>query len=290
MKIKNTDFFIKIFIIIIIVCIICYIKKRNNRTVSNYEDLRVEHFDNFQNTYDFKQSKKIDEIHYLYWTGGFDSTFRLCEMLIDCGKKVQPIYVSLVLDNDCVTEETCTKLWLRRNRKEERLAMENIIKKIKENYPKLKENLLDLVEIDENINDDRFNYYFEKLFYSNNLWPKKRKKHQYLFLSKYAYYHKKKIDIGVLGIHEKSKLAKFLNKNLVKTDDNYIISKKNHPLYYINFPLFGRTKEQLLETAQKNGYDDILKLTWSCWFPDNGKPCKKCPMCKERILDHPNND
>ena len=172
----------------------------------------------------------------------------------------------------------------------ERLAMENIIKKIKENYPKLKDNLLDLVEIDENINDDRFNYYFEKLFYSNNLWPKKRKKHQYLFLSKYAYYHKKKIDIGVLGIHEKSKLAKFLNKNLVKSDDNYIINKKNHPLYYINFPLFGRTKEQLLETAQKNGYDDILKLTWSCWFPDNGKPCKKCPMCKERILEHPNND
>ena len=211
-------------------------------------------------------------------------------MLIDEGKKVQPIYVALVLDNDCASEETCTKLWLRRNRKEEKLAMENIIKKIKEKYPHLKKNLLDLVVIDENINDDRFNYFFEKLFYSNNLWPKKRKKHQYLFLSKYAYYHKKNIDIGVLGIHEKSKLAKFLNKNLVKTDDNYIVKKKNHPLKYVNFPLYGRTKEQLLEKAKKNGYDDILQLTWSCWFPNNGKPCTKCPMCKERILEHPNND
>ena len=36
---------------------------------------------------------------------------------------------------------------------------------------------------------------------------KKRKTHQYLFLSKYAFYHKKLIDIGVLGIHKKALLA-----------------------------------------------------------------------------------
>ena len=46
-----------------------------------------------------------NRIHYLYWTGGYDSTYRLCEMLIVEKKKVQPIYVTLPLDNDCVTEE-----------------------------------------------------------------------------------------------------------------------------------------------------------------------------------------
>ena len=65
-----------------------------------------------------------NKIHYLYWTGGYDSSYRLCEMLIIEKKKVQPIYVSLPLDNDCVTEEKCNKLWVRRNRKEERASYE----------------------------------------------------------------------------------------------------------------------------------------------------------------------
>ena len=32
---------------------------------------------------------------------------------------------------------------------------------------------------------------------------KKEKIHQYLFLSKYTYYYKEHVDIGVLGIHKK---------------------------------------------------------------------------------------
>jgi hypothetical protein len=230
-----------------------------------------------------------EEIHYLYWTGGYDSTFRLCEMLLDENKIVQPIYVALVLDNDCQSEETCSKLWLRRNRKEEYTAMENVADKIKEKYPHVKDRLLKTLIIDDHIKDDTFNFNFEKKFYSKNLWPRKRKTHQYLFLSKYSSYHKKHIDIGVLGIHKKALLAKFLKKNLKKTEDNYEIQIKNHPLYYIRFPLYGRSKEMLLEKAQVNGYSEILQLTWSCWFPKDGKPCDKCPMCKERIVEHPDN-
>ena len=280
-------------VILIIILVIVFNKKFNNHTHS------IENFSNSNLNTLFRKSNDIilqqeednnKPIHYLYWTGGYDSTFRMCEMLIDEGKRVQPIYVALVLDNDCQSEETCTKLWLRRNRKEEKMAMDAIIKKIKEDFPEVADNILPTLVIDEPIKDDVFNFSYEKLFYSKNLWPKKRKKHQYLFLTKYAYYHKKKIDIGVLGIHEKSTLAKFLGKNLVKTDDNYIINKKNHPLTYINFPLYGRSKEDLLEKAKISGYDHILNLTWSCWFPVKGTPCGKCPMCKERIVAHPNNN
>ena len=58
----------------------------------------------------------------------------------------------------------------------------------------------------------------------------------------------------------------------------------NHPLGYLVFPLYGRTKEDLLKTSKKYKFDHILKITWSCWFPVDGKPCKKCPMCRERII------
>lgn len=288
--------------ILCIVCLLILILMVNKKFRLYYH----EHFNNEKNNHLelFKNTELYNEegfqngnkplsndnsIHYLYWTGGFDSTFRLCEMLVDEGKRVQPIYVALVLDNDCQTEESCTKLWLRRNRKEEKKAMDNIINKIKTDFPEVANNILPTIVVDEPIKDDVFNFNYERLFYSQNLWPKKRKKHQYLFLTKYATYHKKKIDIGVLGIHEKSTLAKFLKNNLVKTEDNFIIEKQHHPLSYVNFPLFGRTKEDLLEKARINGYDHILNLTWSCWFPKEGKPCHKCPMCKERIVSHPDN-
>ena len=169
--------------------------------------------------------------------------------------------------------------------------MNKIFKKIKEKHPFTNKLLLPLKEINEPITDNQFNYQFEQLFYSNNLWPKKRRKHQYLFLAKYAFYHKINIDIGVLGIHHKSKFAKFLEQNLVKKYEgahfNYEIANKKHAISYLNFPLYGRTKEELLKKAKNNNYDDILTLTWSCWFPKNGKPCKICPMCKERIVSHP---
>ena len=101
----------------------------------------------------------------------------------------------MVLDNDCQTEESCNKLWLRRNRKEERKAMKTIRELLAIKFPYTKTTMLPTLEVDEPIHNQIFNYQFEKNFYSNNLWPKKRRTHQYLFLSKYATYHKKYIDI-----------------------------------------------------------------------------------------------
>ena len=229
-----------------------------------------------------------EEVYYIYWTGGFDSTYRLCEMLVVEKKKVQPIYVSLVLDNDCVSEEACTKLWLRRNRKEERRAMNKVRELLAEKYPYTRQSLLPTKEVDEPITDNVFNYKFEKKFYNDNLWPKKRRTHQYLFLSKYPTYHHSYIDIGVLGIHEGSKFAQFLKSTLRHVDNNYVIEDKNHALHYLRFPLYGKSKERLLMDARIYGFDNILNETWSCWFPQNGKACGKCPMCRERIVAHPN--
>jgi hypothetical protein len=243
-----------------------------------------------------------DDIYFVYWTGGYDSTFRICEMLIKEKKIVQPLYASLSLDNDCISEETCNKVWFRRNRKYEKKAMIQIRKMLNDMFPYTKEKLLPTIYIDEDIEDNTFNYQFEKTFYENNLWPKKRQKHQYLFLAKFAYYHKQKIDIGVLGIHEKSKFAKFLKKNLKRETKtlkingitveriNYSIPTEEHYLHYLKFPIYNRTKEELYITAERDGYHKILKNTWSCWFPNkkSGKPCGKCPMCKERIVSHPN--
>ncbi len=232
-------------------------------------------------------------VSYVYWTGGYDSTYRVCEMLLIEGKIVQPLYVTLPLDNDCQVEETCNKLWVRRNRKLEMDAMATIRAELEVQYPAVKTRLLPTIYIDKDIDDAEFNKAFEAEFYEANLWPGKRHKHQYLFLSKFAAYNKVAIDIGVLGIHEDSKFAKFLRKYLVldpgSKSRNYMVNIPDSFISYLRFPLFGRTKKDLLLTARKYGFDKILKKTWSCWFPNikTGKPCGKCPMCRERIIPHP---
>ena len=294
--------FMKYYIIITLMCGICYLiylglKKygilkgtvADNPLDKNTELINtdVEQTDNI-----ISPSNDKKEIYYLYWTGGYDSTFRLCEMLLNEKKIVQPFYVSLLLDNDCQTEESCNKVWVRRNRKEEKQAMLKIRKELARIYPKYKSRLLPTIYIDTDIDDASFNQAFDSKFYEDNLWPGKRKKHQYLFLSKFAYYHKLPVDIGVLGIHDKSKFAAFLKKNLIAYESgplkskNYKIKQPEHFMEYLRFPLFGRSKSDLLAKAKKHGYDNILKYTWSCWFPNQktGQACGKCPMCKERIV------
>jgi len=248
-----------------------------------------------------------ESVHYVFWTGGYDSTFRVCEMLLDEDKIVQPIYVTFALDNDCEIEETCNKLWVRRNRKQEKKAMLIIRRAIQDLDPIAAERLLPTRFINQDIDDKEYTTWFENQFYAANLWPKKRKKHQYLTLAKWTAYHKTFVDVGVLGIHNQTVFAKFLKDNLkqihyVRSNGqnpvsgklappagiNYQIMVPDHPLRYLRFPLWGRSKQSLLDRAKLRGYDNILKMTWSCWFPNatNGKPCGKCPMCRERILPH----
>lgn len=242
-------------------------------------------FTNVNETYtNYAEHKPI---HYVYWTGGYDSTFRLCEMLINENKMVQPIYIAFNLDNSCKGDSCKNKLWLRRNRIQEQKAMKTIRKKLITKYPHVKTLLQPTIFVNNDIDGKQYNIAFKKKFYSNNLWPKKRKVHQYYFLAKYANYYKRYVDTGVLGIHKDSKFYRYLRDNLVQVSNNWIINDTNSPISYLNFPLFGRTKEMLLEKAKMFEYDDILTYTWSCWFPKTGKPCGKCPMCRERIINHP---
>ena len=51
------------------------------------------------------------------------------------------------------------------------------------------------------------------------------------------------------------------------------------------FPLYHMDKKEMYMYAKDKGYHNVLKLTWSCWYPlHNGKPCGKCIMCKERVI------
>lgn len=229
----------------------------------------------FQKTENFVNISYNPEINYVFWTGGYDSTYNICESLINNKKIVQPIYFLYNLDNISLK-----KLWVRRNRKQELDAMKNIRKRIIKEYPHLENNLLPTWYIKKDVPDKVFTNYFLK----HQLFPTKRKVHQYEHLSRFTFNTQIPVDIGVIGIHEGSQFIKFLKKNLVKSNNNNIIPF-NHPMKYLRFPLFGLSKEKMLQNAEKSNFDNILKMTWSCWFPrTNGNPCGICPMCRERII------
>ena len=245
--------------IFIFVIIICYYKttQENFNVYKNYNS----------------------RINYMYWTGGYDSTYNVCYSLIKENKIVQPIYFLYNLDND-----STKKLWVRRNRKQEFDAMDLVTKKISEKFPHLEKNLLPTWFIKKDLPDKKFTRYFLR----QNLFPTKRKVHQYEHLARFAYNTKIPIDIGVIGVHETSRFVAYLNKYLVEKEGAKVIPHE-HPFKYLRFPLFGLTKERMLEKAKENNFDDILSTSWSCWFPTKeGTPCGVCPMCRERIIDHPN--
>ena len=74
--------------------------------------------------------------HYVFWTGGYDSTFRICELLVVHKVPVQPVYLDYNLDSANKTD-----FWVRKNRKQEYQAMNKVKQMLFQRFPYTK-NLL----------------------------------------------------------------------------------------------------------------------------------------------------
>ena len=222
--------------------------------------------------------RKDDNDIYLFWTGGYDSTFRLCQILINEKKNVIPIYISYKhLDN------SKDKKYKRKNHKEELNAIKLIKEKLIKKFPHLRNNIKPLITINNlNISNN-----IKKHMY--NLWKRKlnhRPMSQYGGLAQVTFDLNKNIEIAVENSKHSTMrriVYKYIknvnNKNIIKTNDKDInIFKK------LIFPTIDITKKQMLNISKKYNYNDILELTWSCWFPVNGAKCNKCPMCLQRII------
>lgn len=222
-----------------------------------------------------------ENIVYLFWTGGYDSTFRLCQALIDEKKIVQPIYISDIIDN--LPQNTTRRM----NKKNEYDAMNKVIKTLHSKYPYTKNSLRPLMDI-KKINVDNNVAHHMKILKSQG--RVRRAVCQYGAMSQVTKNMGKNIEICVenepgsmLNKTMKGQLkcngkVCYLKDNLAKNDKSLEIFRR------FVFSTIKYTKEDMLEIAKEGGYDDILKLTWSCWYPRNGKPCGRCIMCRERII------
>ena len=240
----------------------------------------------------YKPIRKTNIIH-IFWTGGFDSTFRICQALIDEKKTVQPIYVSCSkVDGYFILGNRIN----RQNIKFEKKAMNKIRQLINQRYPYTKKSFLKTKYVDTIIEDPEYKQAMKNLFYAKfgilapvlnqHFGYFSRPYNQYTALAQYTKNYNYPVEVAVekcntgLDMHtRKFRIGIGNNCKLIKDKPNDLkIFDK------FRFPVVHLTKKEMLTISNKNKYDNILKLTWSCWFPNNGKPCGECDMCTHRVI------
>lgn len=222
----------------------------------------------------------------LFWTGGYDSTFRLCQLLIDEKKIVQPIYLGCkYIDSDSKDFFS-----IRKSKNIELQTMHNIRLQLYKDFPFIKHN--NLLKPILFVNKIRYDpIAINKSLYIHYILNKySRPFNQYERLARFSLYYPTPIEIGL----EKSKtsLDDATYKYRIGIGENCRIMN-NLPLKYkpldvyknFRFSIVHLDKKNMFNIAKDNSYLHILKITWSCWFPkNNGIPCGKCEMCRKRII------
>jgi 7-cyano-7-deazaguanine synthase in queuosine biosynthesis len=224
---------------------------------------------------------------YLFWTGGYDSTYRLCYLVIHKKEKVQPIYI---------IDKKVDDVRLKYNRKNvdiEIKTMENIRKKIIQQYPYTKYLIMPVIYYD-NIKLDKDIVRYSNLLYKIKKLP--RRINQFASMAQISRNLNIPIEVGVVKEHHgrmrrlvRSSIDCKLPKCNCENDECFVNMKRKVLMMYKNlqFPIIDLTKEKILEHSKQYHFYDILSISWSYWFPKKGKACGKCPMCKARIIDHP---
>lgn len=216
---------------------------------------------------------------YLYWTGGYDSTFRLCFLVIIQQTPVQPIYLSSVIDNQ-------PSLSVRRhNHSQELQAMQHILEVLRQRYPSLAHLILPLQIVSKEIPyTPDVKKHMVTLSEQGLL---RRPVCQYGALAQYALNLQKPIEICV----EKDPIHSAMYKTVshqVDTNGRLPLLPRSNPLSIFQMLCFSTiqyTKQDMLRIAKQHQFDDILSLSWSCWYPSkDGKPCGRCIMCSDRII------
>ncbi|WP_423148274.1 hypothetical protein [Rubrolithibacter danxiaensis] len=209
----------------------------------------------------------------LLWTGGWDSTFRLIQLIIETDAIIQPVYI--------IDPERASTLM-------EITTMNKIRHKIEEKFPGTGNRILphnyysrlDIPEVPE---------------LSNKLKALKQESfigRQYDFLSRLAY--TQQISGLELAIHVDDKAHYFIKNKVVKKQSpligEYFEMDEDKPdesnasiFSYFRFPILNWSKVQMMKYAEEKEVLDIMMSTWFCHQPIANHPCGICNPCKYSI-------
>lgn len=219
---------------------------------------------------------------HLFWTGGYDSTFRLCQLLITERKKVQPVYLSLWdLDSHKGLKAR------RKNVNKEIESQDKIRNELYKRFPRTKDLLLPTLHVEKLPSNPGIQNAYVRIH--KNLGFFGRDITQYERMARFSWYYPYPLEVGVencgTGLDQatrKNRVGKGrgcqLRRKLSEKEKDLEVFRR------FRYPIVHLSKEQMWQEAKNCGYDKILEMTWSCWYPRNRQPCEKCEMCKRRIV------
>jgi len=209
----------------------------------------------------------------LFWTGGWDSTYRLLEILLKEKKSVQTYYI---IDPNRPSHE------LEMNR------MDKIRKLIYKKYPSTRYQFLPT--INTQLSDIQEDAVITKAFKEAN--EKKHLGHQYDWLARFCkQFNIVDMELCVQKLESPAnhrRFSPFFERDEKSGDLVYKKSLSNEPEYILfkrfEFPILHMTKQDMLNAARQNGWLGIMKKTWFCHQPIFLEiPCGKCDPCQQTM-------
>ena len=210
----------------------------------------------------------------LLWTGGWDSTYRLCELLIYYKIKVEPHYL---IDSN------------RKSLMFELRAQEDIKQSIIKQFPYTKDLLLPtkMVLISDLKPNSKIIESLKKVNESVHLGT------QYEWLANYCEtYNINNLELGFERDHTSKKNIyikdlliehRFSGIDSFKTDPKKI-KHEAFPLFKnFEWPLYEISRQDMIINAKKYKFYDIMHLTWFCHNPILNKPCGFCNPCRDVV-------
>ncbi|NBC65090.1 MAG: hypothetical protein GVY07_05420 [Bacteroidetes bacterium] len=193
-------------------------------------------------------TKEAAKIVDLLWTGGWDSTFRLLQLVFSEKKVVQPHYV--IRQQECTGTEIDT--------------MNRILRKISREYGQYEDQILPV-----------------QFFNMNAINANEKLKHEYRELSKKAKVNKQ-YEILAQYCHQIGVTSMEL---CVLSNEMFGSFKTGNNLFrYFQFPLLNVTKTDMREIAVANNWLEIMNMTWFCRRPIKGQPCGFCGPCTDVVI------
>lgn len=205
----------------------------------------------------------------LLWTGGWDSTFRLLQLLLRHRVPVRPVYLT-----DPTRPSTQTEL----------STMARIRDHLHEAHPHTRELLQPsrIVAVDEVDEDPEIAAALREIRKRSYIGD------QYAWLP--AFCKQAEIDDIELGVHVDDKVQALVQPfatefehpaggRSVRVDPRHAATPEFRLFRWFSFPLFHIDKVGMARRAEAEGWGPVMDMTWFCHAPVRGKPCGTCAPC-----------
>lgn len=213
---------------------------------------------------------KPNEYTYLFWNGGYASTFRLCQLLLLDEKPVQTIYI-----NCCNA-----KINLVKNEMELR-TIKNIRSLIFKNYPYLKTKFPPVMYINSIKKQNQLTNKYNNLHNKLGMFEFNSEKDIYENIARFSYDWEYPIELAISKdeYHMNHAVKNYLEDiNLMK--HKKIKNKELDIFKNIIFSINHLSKNEIKSIALQKSFFYILQITWSCNNPTSSKlKCRECSKC-----------